>query len=241
MQDSWRSRMPMPRLATVGPTVARAPRGNSSHEGAKGAATPMQTPARVLDVELSEPLTDVEPWGSALRPDGRPYGAALVLVRLHGQPLGTLDLDLRTGAVEAGRLAELAWDKLRGPLLEHLARDGMWAVDGLTAAGLASDGPPPCQRFDDHAFPFVSVVISTHERPGPVAGCIQSILEADYPHFEVLVVDNAPRTAATRAMVAERFGDDPRVTYLLEPTPGASAGRNCGLRVATGEVVVFVD
>src|SRR6266571_1275403 len=129
MQDSWRSRMPMPRWAHGGAHGDPSPQGNSSHEGAKGAATPMQTPARVLDVELSEPLNDVEPWGSALRPDGRPYGAALVLIRLHGQPLGTLELDLRTGAVEAGRLAELAWDKLRGPLLEHLARDGMLAVD----------------------------------------------------------------------------------------------------------------
>ena len=84
-------------------------------------------------------------------------------------------------------------------------------------------------------------MISTHERPGPVGACIESILRADYPTFEVLVVDNAPRTAATREMVAERFGDEPRVRYLLEPTPGASAGRNCGLRAASGEVVAFVD
>ena len=42
-------------------------------------------------------------------------------------------------------------------------------------------------------------------------------------------------------MIAERYAGHPRVRYLLEPTPGASAGRNCGLRAATGEVVAFAD
>jgi len=41
--------------------------------------------------------------------------------------------------------------------------------------------------------------------------------------------------------VAERFGADPRVRYLVESTPGASAGRNRGLWAAGGEVVAFVD
>src|SRR5437879_3793450 len=47
--------------------------------------------------------------------------------------------------------------------------------------------------------------------------------------------------ARSRERGAERVGDEPRVRYLLEPTPGASAGRNCGLRAASGEVVAFVD
>ncbi|HKN49443.1 MAG TPA: glycosyltransferase family 2 protein, partial [Actinomycetota bacterium] len=232
----------------------------------------MLTPVRVLDLEISEPLTSI---GPAARPgddggDGT-YSSALVLVRLHGRPLGNLQLDLRAGAIAAGEVARLVWEGLHQPIVDHLAGDGIPAPEALTEAGLAPEGPlkgpdkeelgplkgpdkeelgplkgpdkelPACQRYDDGTFPFASVVISTHERPGPVGACIESILRADYPAFEVLVVDNAPRTAATLEMVAERFGDDPRVRYLLEPTPGASAGRNCGLRAASGEVVAFVD
>jgi glycosyltransferase involved in cell wall biosynthesis len=197
------------------------------------------TPVRVLDLEISEALASIGPEPPAGEAD---YGSALVLVRLHGRPLGTLQLDLRGGAIPAGEVARLVWERLRQPIVDHLAADGVRAPDGLTETGLALfEGLPACQRYDEASFPFASVVISTHERPGPVGACIESILRAEYPAFEILVVDNAPRTPATREMVAERFGDEPRVRYLLEPTPGASAGRNCGLWAAAGDVVAFVD
>lgn len=191
----------------------------------------MLTPSRILDAEMSEPLAAVGPEG---RPDGGRWGSALVLVRLHGRPLGTLQLDLTAGEVGAEELARRVQDAFGPAIAEHLA------ADGLAEPG-SGEGVPACQRYEDEAFAFASVVVSTHERPGPLAACVESILRADYPSFEVLVVDNAPRTAATREMVAERFGGDPRVTYLLETTPGASAGRNRGLAAATGEVVAFVD
>jgi GT2 family glycosyltransferase len=205
---------------------------------AKGTPTSMQTPARVFDVELSEPVPLID---SPVRPDGSRYGGALVLIRLHGQPLGTLELDLSGGAADPALVARLIWQKLQAPISDHLLRDGLPPVGALGEEGLGSEDVPACRRFDDAASSFVSVVISTHERPGPLAACIASILRAEYPKFELLVVDNAPRTAATREMVSQRFGDDPRVRYLIEPRPGASNGRNCGLWAAAGEVVVFVD
>jgi glycosyltransferase involved in cell wall biosynthesis len=209
----------------------------------------MLTPVRVLDLEISQPLAGIGPAARPGEDGGEPtYSSALVLVRLHGRPLGTLQLDLRAGTIAAGDVARQVWERLRQPIVDHLAADGVEPPDRLTETGLTPEGPPggpqekpACQRHDDSDFPFASVVISTHERPGPVGACIESILRADYPAFEVLVVDNAPRTAATREMVAERFADDLRVSYLLEPTPGASAGRNCGLRAASGDVVAFVD
>jgi GT2 family glycosyltransferase len=198
----------------------------------------MQTPARVFDLEVSEPFADIRASSS---PEGGTYKAALALVRLHGRPLGTLEVDLSGGGMDAGSLAEVLWSRFRGPILEHLSRDGVPPAEGLSPAGLPFEGVPPCRRHDEGDFPFASVVVSTHERPGPVAACVESILNADYPSLEVLVVDNAPRTTATRDMIAERFGDDPRVRYLLEPRPGASHGRNCGLWAAGGTVVAFVD
>lgn len=201
----------------------------------------MQAPARVLDVELSEPLPSVD----AGMPGENAARCALVLVRLHGAPLGTLDLDLTAGPVPAARLAEAAWAQLGGPILAHLAHDGLEPVESLGARGLvgepAAGTRPPCQRHADAEFPFASVVISTHERPGPVSECVASVLAADYPALEVIVVDNTPATTATRDAIAERFGDDPRVAYVVETAPGASAGRNRGLREATGAVVAFLD
>ena len=210
----------------------------------------MLTPVRVVDVELSEPLQSIGPARGESDEEGGRYGSALVLVRLHGRPLGTLQLDLTAGTVAATDVARLAWDRLGPSIVAHLAEDGAAVPAGLTEAGLSlpagepgavANGVPACRRYDEDGFPFASVVVSTHERPGPLGACVESILRADYPAFEVLVVDNAPRTSATREVVVERFGDDPRVRYLLETTPGASAGRNCGLWAASGEVVAFVD
>lgn len=198
----------------------------------------MQTPARVLDVEIGEALPAVE---AVARPGGGRYLAALVLVRLHGCPLGTIEVDLTAGPVAPAQLATQIWARLSGAVAAHLAEDGLGAVDGLTAAGIPAEGTAPCLEEDESGLPFTSVVISTHERPGPLAACVASVLQVAYPAFEVLVVDNHPRTSATRDTMAERFGDDARVRYLLESTPGASAGRNCGLRAATGEIVAFLD
>ena len=210
----------------------------SNADQPRKATTSMLSPARVLDIEIGGAVPTVD---ALAHPDGGRYRVALVLVRLHGCPLGTVQFDLASGPVPAEQVADRIWGTLRTPILAHLAEDGLPAVEMLSISGIAHEGEPSCQHAEEGSFPFTSVVISTHERPGPLSLCIDSVLQADYPSFEVLVVDNAPRTSATWDMIAERYPGDPRVRYLLEPAPGASAGRNCGLRAATGEVVAFLD
>jgi GT2 family glycosyltransferase len=67
------------------------------------------------------------------------------------------------------------------------------------------------------------------------------VLAADYERFEVVVVDNAPSTPATRRLVEELVARDARVRYAAEPRPGAGAARNRGLAEARGEIVAFAD
>jgi GT2 family glycosyltransferase len=61
-------------------------------------------------------------------------------------------------------------------------------------------------------------------------------LRAEIP-FEVLVIDNAPRSDATRVVVE----GTPGVRYLCEPLVGLDFARNCAMREATGEVLAFLD
>ena len=198
----------------------------------------MLTPARVLDIEIGGAVPPVD---APAHPGGGRYRAALAMVRLHGCPLGNVQFDLASGPVPAEQVAGRIWETLRTAIQAHLAEDRLPTVEMLSISGLPHQGEPPCGHAAEGSLPFTSVVISTHERPGPVSLCIDSVLRAEYPSFEVLVVDNAPQTSATRDMIAERYAGDHRVRYLLEPMPGASAGRNCGLRAATGEVVAFLD
>jgi glycosyltransferase involved in cell wall biosynthesis len=65
--------------------------------------------------------------------------------------------------------------------------------------------------------------------------------ELQYGSFEVLVVDNAPSSDATRNCVEELAENDPRIRYLLETRAGLSRARNAGLRNASYDWVAFTD
>ena len=48
-------------------------------------------------------------------------------------------------------------------------------------------------------------------------------------------------TDGTGAMIAERYGDDPRVRYHYRSNGGVSAARNAAMELARGSVLVFCD
>lgn len=82
----------------------------------------------------------------------------------------------------------------------------------------------------------VSVVICTRDRPESLAACLDSIARLDHPDHEVIVVDNAPTSDATRR-VAERHA----VRYVVEPQPGLDRARNRGIACARHPLVAFTD
>jgi GT2 family glycosyltransferase len=79
----------------------------------------------------------------------------------------------------------------------------------------------------------------TRDRAALLADALASVLETDYPTFEVIVVDNAGTTDETRDFAANH--PDERVRYVSEPRAGVSRGRNRGLRAAAYDIVAFVD
>lgn len=87
-------------------------------------------------------------------------------------------------------------------------------------------------------FPLFTVAISTRERPEDLCQALATIEKLDYPNFEVLVVDNAPETDATRKVLEERY---PQVKYVLEPRKGISSARNTAILNATGQYIAFTD
>jgi glycosyltransferase involved in cell wall biosynthesis len=87
------------------------------------------------------------------------------------------------------------------------------------------------------AWPRVSVIIPTWNRAGLVRTAIESALEQNYPHLEVLVVDDGS-TDATEDVV-KSFGAP--VRYIRQANAGAASARNRGIREATGDLVAFLD
>lgn len=202
------------------------------------------TPIRVLELELSEPLPALE------RQKGRAgiaYDRALVLARLHGTPLGLVQVELDpTGEISAERLAGLLWEALAPRIQAHLRADELEVVDTLTSAGLPAS-MPKCER-EREAFladaPFVSVVLPTRDRPERLRVALSSIIDCAYPsnRCEIVVVDNAPATGETARLLEAEFADSqPPVRYMREDAPGSASARNRGLTGISGELVAFTD
>ena len=107
----------------------------------------------------------------------------------------------------------------------------MTAPVSAGAAGRAGGAavPPPVG---------VTVAVCTHARPEQLARALRSLAALAPAPAEVLVVDNAPPTDATRELVAREF---PWVRYLREAVPGLDFARNRALREAGQPVVAFLD
>jgi GT2 family glycosyltransferase len=203
-------------------------------------------PVKVLELELSHPL---EPVTLQAADPERSYARALCLVRLHGHPLGLVRLRPEPSQTRASRelgtdtVARQIWAELEGQIRRHLVADGLPAPESLPAEGLRPVTKPHClaarEAVRARARP-ASVVVATRERPAALSRCLESLMGLDYPAYEILVVDNAPRTSATRELLAT----DPfrgRVKYIREPQPGLAAAHNRGLREVSGAFVAFTD
>jgi O-antigen biosynthesis protein len=84
-------------------------------------------------------------------------------------------------------------------------------------------------------WPKISVVVATYNAAQTLDECLSSLQRLRYPNYEVIVVNDGS-TDGSGAIVA-------RYPFRIISTPnqGLSAARNEGLRVATGEIVAYID
>jgi glycosyltransferase involved in cell wall biosynthesis len=199
-------------------------------------ATGEVLPATVLDVELSDPLPTV----AAIAPDGRRVAQAWMLVRLFTEPLGTLLVDVPENGLRPGELAAVVEAELGTALRPRLGALGLAGlpIDGITPATEPAFLARRREVLADA--PHITVVICTRERPGALARALDSVLAQAYPHFRVLVVDNAPVTGATAEVVRSAARRGP-VEYLVEPKGGLSFARNTAVAAAPGEILAWLD
>eukprot|EP01034_Spumella_vulgaris_P007637 gene7637-9733_t len=69
---------------------------------------------------------------------------------------------------------------------------------------------------------------------------MDSLLNQSYPHFELLLVDNAS-TDDTPLIIREYAAQDTRVRALYGPRKGISFALNHGLREARGTYIARMD
>lgn len=197
--------------------------------------------SRILKVELGGQL----PALSAIdEKTSRYYQHARCLVTLHDHPIGVVNVQFHKQELVAEDYKGYIWNALQAQILEHLQQDGLPAVTELDPDGLMSPQTPLCveerERFFSTA-PFVSIIVSTHDRPERLAMSLPALLSQHYPHYEVVIVDNAPSTGATADLIQQTYGDVEKLRYVREDTPGLSRGLNRGIMEAKGEILAFTD
>jgi glycosyltransferase involved in cell wall biosynthesis len=84
---------------------------------------------------------------------------------------------------------------------------------------------------------LISVIVPAFNEETYLAGCLESLLNLDFPvvEREIIVVDN--NSTDSTAQIAQSYP----VRYVLETRRGAAAARNRGGRVAQGKILAFVD
>jgi len=185
---------------------------------------------KVVDVELRSPP---EPLGNL---DG--YQKLRALVRLHGAPIGHVELPLPDTGFGAADLKRIILRRLEWPILRHHLTDALespLSPDGLGIEELSGVAHPASEGLRT----LITVAVCTRDRTEELKLCLDALLALDYPdsRLELLVVDNAPSDDATRRLVE----DLPEVRYVREHRPGLSRARNRAIMEARGEVIAFTD
>jgi GT2 family glycosyltransferase len=193
----------------------------------------MQAPIRIGELELTRPIIDIR---LPVRADGAAWNGVQLLVRMQQVPVGYVFLPPGTLAAEA--VARQVWQELGTVINARRARAGLSQLSVLTVEGIPAEAALTEEPAET---PMISVVVCTRNRPDSVLVTLRGLAAMRYAPFEVVVVDNAPSSEATREAVTREFGSDPRFKYVREPRPGLSCARNRGLAEATADIVAFTD
>ena len=167
----------------------------------------------------------------------------------HDIPLGNLVLSPEQLPLEADELLNLAIQTIT-PTVEALLSSENNAVvpkksdisaDRNIELELKKLTEHPLKQLqidvDNSTNQSTSVVICTRDRPEQLAECLFSLQNLPQPPEEIVVVDNAPSSDATRDLVKQM----PAIKYILEPKPGLDVARNAGIANSSGDIIAFTD
>ncbi|MGP0047335.1 MAG: glycosyltransferase [Solirubrobacteraceae bacterium] len=199
-----------------------------------------EAPTAVGLLDLDAPFAVQSP-----DPDGACGGHrdALLLVRLHGDPLAVVHLERPVNELSTAAILERVWVAAESRIRDHLIRHGCGEaprelrdmLDGPLPAHCTATDPAAVQTAD------AAVIVATGGRSAQLDRCIRSLLAMSQPPAAIVVVDNRPGTDNTRDVVQAWARVSPIVRYVAEPRPGSSVARNRGIAEVDAPIVAFTD
>jgi GT2 family glycosyltransferase len=87
----------------------------------------------------------------------------------------------------------------------------------------------------------VSIIIVCFNGRQFVSDCISSLLDSDYPNFEVIFIDNGS-TDRSYELVKTKYSSVKNLKVIrISNNLGVAAARNLGYKMSNGEIIVFLD
>lgn len=87
--------------------------------------------------------------------------------------------------------------------------------------------------------PSISIIVCAHNSEKTIEKCLQSLIAQKDIDTEIIVVDDGSTDATVKK--CQKYRCDSKIKLLSIPRGGPSLARNCGMDVATGDFIGFVD
>ncbi len=88
--------------------------------------------------------------------------------------------------------------------------------------------------------PLVSIIVPVYNVQNSVARCLESICAQTWKNIEIILVNDGSRDESFSA-VSSSAKKTPRIVLVDKSNSGVSDTRNCGMTLASGKYVQFVD
>ena len=96
------------------------------------------------------------------------------------------------------------------------------------------------QKSDDGGLQMISVVVSIYNMEEYLYKCVESLLNQTYQNYEILLIDDG--SADNCGKICDEFeAKEEKIKTVHKQNGGVSSARNCGIKQAKGEWIVFPD
>ena len=86
----------------------------------------------------------------------------------------------------------------------------------------------------------ISIIVPVFRTEKYLRQCIESVLHQSYHNLELILIDDGSDDASP-AICDEYAEGDSRVIVWHQENAGLSAARNAGIRIASGDYILFLD
>ncbi|NJN88014.1 MAG: glycosyltransferase family 2 protein [Leptolyngbyaceae cyanobacterium SL_7_1] len=89
--------------------------------------------------------------------------------------------------------------------------------------------------------PLISVIVPTYGREAVLRDTLANVIQQDYPHYEVLVVDQTQQHQPQTQAYLDELVANGKIRLFQVPWASLPGARNYAVRRARGEVLLFID